>query len=374
MKIKLKGYEFRIAVDSLAVEKTATLSDQERMIFFSDLDGKWQHISSHWQQVNGVFRGMATQLGRGWDLSQGVLSSIDWRKVVYYRQLIKHYPQLIDIVDSLGRHRSLIDRPAEVPMKKLHPVASTERSVSQEKSTLAPPECIDGITRSDDIARMLAAEAALLGHPKLHLLWHAKRAEHALLCYQPQGVLSEHPVLRPPTEPAIPLPSQQRPSGEAIQGPIIICIDASGSMHGQPEYLAKAISLEVLRLANQQQRACYCYTFSGPQQLIEQQLRFDRQGLRKIIQFLNLTFQGGTDVQAPIQRALEKIQQHDWQQADILFISDGRFVVPCELVDEVAAVRQTFHLRLHGLLIDGRRVNNMAQICHPIHRFEQWQK
>jgi len=363
----------KTSINPLAVDPVATLSEQERIRFLSEIDEKWQHTSQHWQQVNGVFRGMATQLGRGWDLSQGILSSIGWRKVVYYRRLIKRYPQLIDIVDSLGRHQVSINRPAKAPMQKQHPLASTELPVIEEKFTQELPQCIDGITRSDDIARMLPAEAALLGHAKLHLLWHAKRAERALLCYQPQGVLSEHQAL-PPTEPCIPLPSRQRQPGETIQGPIIICIDTSGSMHGQPEYLAKAISLEVLRLANQQQRACYCYTFSGPQQLIEQQLRFDRQGLRQIIQFLNLTFQGGTDVQAPIQRALEKIQQHDWQKADILFISDGRFVVPRELVDEVAAVRQTFQLRLHGLLIDGTRVANLAQICHPVHRFEQWQK
>lgn len=53
-----------------------------------------------------------------------------------------------------------------------------------------------------------------------------------------------------------------RPAAE--MGPIILCLDTSGSMRGAREVVAKALALECLRGAHRQQRPCYLYAFSGP--------------------------------------------------------------------------------------------------------------
>ncbi len=53
-----------------------------------------------------------------------------------------------------------------------------------------------------------------------------------------------------------------RPAAEL--GPIILCLDTSGSMRGARETVAKALALECLRGANRQRRPCYLYAFSGP--------------------------------------------------------------------------------------------------------------
>lgn len=50
------------------------------------------------------------------------------------------------------------------------------------------PEEMSGIERSGSISRMLPQEALFLGHPKLKMLWHAKRYEQALLSYKVQGL------------------------------------------------------------------------------------------------------------------------------------------------------------------------------------------
>lgn len=47
-------------------------------------------------------------------------------------------------------------------------------------------------------------------------------------------------------------------------GPIILCLDTSGSMRGAREVVAKALALECMRGAHRQQRPCYLYAFSGP--------------------------------------------------------------------------------------------------------------
>jgi hypothetical protein len=72
-----------------------------------------------------------------------------------------------------------------------------------------------------------------------------------------------HPSTHPLTLPPLPSPPPQvRPAAE--QGPIILCLDTSGSMSGAREVVAKALALECLRGAHRQKRACYLYAFSGP--------------------------------------------------------------------------------------------------------------
>lgn len=50
-----------------------------------------------------------------------------------------------------------------------------------------------------------------------------------------------------------------RPAAEL--GPIIVCLDTSGSMRGPREVVAKALVLECMRGAHAQDRKCYVYAF-----------------------------------------------------------------------------------------------------------------
>ena len=53
-----------------------------------------------------------------------------------------------------------------------------------------------------------------------------------------------------------------RPADE--QGPIILCLDTSGSMMGAREVVAKAVAVACIRAAVHQGRKCFLYAFSGP--------------------------------------------------------------------------------------------------------------
>ena len=64
-----------------------------------------------------------------------------------------------------------------------------------------------------------------------------------------------------------------KPKPKAERGPIIVCLDTSGSMHGAPEIVAKAIVLEAMRVAHAEKRACYLYSFSGPTDVAELELK-----------------------------------------------------------------------------------------------------
>jgi uncharacterized protein with von Willebrand factor type A (vWA) domain len=96
-----------------------------------------------------------------------------------------------------------------------------------------------------------------------------------------------------------------RPAGEL--GPIIVCLDTSGSMYGAREVVAKALVLECMRGAQMQARKCYVYAFSGPGQVRALDLSEPQVALEKLLDFLECSFQGGTDVDQPLELALERL-------------------------------------------------------------------
>ena len=341
-------------------------SSEEQKAFASVLEHNLEEISDSWHEMKNIFASMGVKPGRGWDLQQGELRKQSWQEIVNLRNLIKNHPQLISIVENLGRSmNSDASGDHHVPDDDSQ---DKQCSLTEEGHINPDPMHIQGITRSDDLSRMLPSEAVLLGHPKLKMLWHAKRAERALLCYQVEGVLSTHTPYIFDEITGTTNPEQCNPQEES-RGPIILCIDTSGSMKGNPEIIAKAVALEVVRLANKEQRACYLYIFSGPQEISEINLAFSFSGLKDIIQFLQNSFHGGTEVIDIVSKIAQKITDKKWQKADILLISDGLFQVDSAVQKKVDRLKKKYRLRMHGLLIDGWRTDAMKALCQPLHEF-----
>lgn len=335
----------------------------------ASLQQQWQQLIDNWQQTEQLVSGMGTQLGRGWDLSQGHPRLQGWRAFVALRHWIKAHPELIALVNSLGRSqpRSVPDaQRQEAEMASNEGEPSSQQRVPQPVRAEAPSDT-RGITRSDEIARMLPQEAAFLGHPVLKGLWHARRSEQALLTYQVQGVMSEHRLDPVGSEPE---PRRADPKAQEGRGPIMVCLDTSASMHGEPETLAKAVCLEVLRLANQQQRDCLLFAFSGPGQIMEMALSFSPGRLRELIAFLQQSFAGGTDIAGPLRLALRRSREQRWQRADLLLISDGRFPVPGPLMAEVDGMRLDSGLRIRGISIGRWSGRGMESLCDSVLKFD----
>ncbi|MHA1132166.1 MAG: hypothetical protein ACTSRC_21730 [Candidatus Helarchaeota archaeon] len=106
---------------------------------------------------------------------------------------------------------------------------------TKEEWILSPfvPHEIYNIKQSNDISRALVIELGKLGHPILKSLFMARYLDHSLLTYD----------LRCKEK------SSYREKEEKKRGPIVACIDTSGSMSGYPEELAKALSLAVIKIA-----------------------------------------------------------------------------------------------------------------------------
>ena len=64
------------------------------------------------------------------------------------------------------------------------------------------------------------------------------------------------------------VPERREIRPTADRGPILLCVDTSGSMRGPREVVAKALALECMRAAKAQERGCFVFAFAGPQEVV----------------------------------------------------------------------------------------------------------
>ncbi len=329
-----------------------------------DLLAEWGERVRVWAQISNVFGDLGELMGRGWDLSQGVLKHIGWTALLGLRHLIERLPELREIVRQLGRLQHRVDGES-VAEKLMVPVRRLEEELREVRTPLAPSE-VRGVERSGEIARMLPSEASLLGHPTLRLLWHARLADRALLTYRVEGVLAQRVVTERELQEEI---EGKRPLQE--RGPMVVVVDTSGSMHGLPERVAKALALEALRTAHAERRGCYLYAYSGPGQIIEHELDLSAVGIGRLLSFLGLTFGGGNDEAGVLARVLARVRERQWKRADVLFVSDGEWPVSAALEAAVRGAREA-GTRFHGVQIGNSGHTGLHRVCDPVHVFTDW--
>jgi uncharacterized protein with von Willebrand factor type A (vWA) domain len=335
------------------------------------MEDVWGERLAGWTSVSEVFEQLQGEASFGWDLSKGILKHVGWSKVEEMNKLLKSLPQIAAIARALGRAKSSDKEvgPEERIMAKVS-------RVREELQWVEAPHArthTDGIHKSDDIPRMLPMEGSLYSHPVFRKLWKAKFIERTLACYQIKGIeqrsifseewVEEEQVVRKKLE----------------RGPIIVCLDTSGSMQGVPETVAKAVTLEAMRLAHAEGRDCLLYAFSGMGDVTEHDLDLSPAGIERLCAFLCMSFHGGTDVSGPIRAATRKMEGAKWKRADIIMVSDGEFDIPAQTQETLEEAKKKHGLRVHGLLVSGGYqgsygLNSMRSLCDPVHVFSDWEE
>ncbi len=334
---------------------------------FSDT---WALIKGDWDAVQALLNGLGDPGALRWDELRGLLSRREWQEAQRISDTLKQLPELAALIARLGR----TERAA---LPKALPPPPTDAALrllgTQPRETRLPgaPGELRGIRHSDRINAMLGSEAAMLLHPVLHKLWRARRAEARLLTYDSAAVLIDH---RPDPD-AQPRQATAPPQPEALErGPIIVCIDTSGSMRGGPETLAKAVVLQALRTAHAERRGCLLMAFGGPGEIIERELTLGAPGLAAMLDLMGQAFDGGTDVQGPIERAIERVHQARWASADLLIASDGEFgctPATLKLLDEA---RAQFGLRVQAVLVGDRETMGLMEVADDIFWVRDWRR
>ena len=307
-----------------------------------------------------------------WDLLCGLLRAEGWQEVVRARRLIERLPDLARVLRQLGRAHQT-EEPDE---RSSATVQVVEQAIAQcpERRTIQVPDLpgeTRGIRRSDRIGRMLPAESLLLGHPRLRLVWHARRAERTLLTYEDDDRLQEIRL----HEAAVWRPSRKLQFDRRLElGPMLVCVDTSGSMQGGAEAVAKATVLEAVRVAHAQKRPCHVFAFGGPDEVVETELAVDTEGIERLIRFLGQSFRGGTDICGPLERAIAKLEEERWQLADLLIASDGEFGATAQVADRLQGAKQAQGLRVQGVLIGDRETIGLLEVADDVFWVRDWRR
>ncbi len=190
-------------------------------------------------------------------------------------------------------------------------------------------------------------ELGLLDTKTLQTFFFYKFTERKLLTYDFIGFES--------TQTEFETEEEVEKAKEDEKGPIIICVDTSGSMHGIPERVAKPLCFAILRVALLQNRKCYLISFSTGIKTIE--LTDFKKNLASLIEFLSHSFHGGTDAAPALEESLRMIETEDYRKADVLMISD--FIMgnlPESTVSKINEFQEN-GTRFHSLVI-GRSENH----------------
>ena len=331
----------------------------------------WTQQRQGWEDLLVLFKSLGDLPDLQWDALRGHLRSRAWAQALRIGEVLAQLGELTACIDAIGRAEVVPTLPsadhalpAPQAPRPMAAVAVTTHLVDQ-------PSEVRGVKRSGQIARMLASEAALVRHPLLKRLWRARFAEQQLLTYEDEAVLTQwrlQPDLRRVSASAPhPLPLGR--------GPMLVCLDTSGSMRGAPENVAKACVLQALRSAHAARRACRLLAFGGAGELLEQDLALTTDGLGSLLDLMGQGFDGGTDVQTPLERAVALADTDPaYAQADILVVSDGEFGVTPATLELLRDCKARRGLRVHGILIGDRETIGLLEVCDHIHWVRAWRR
>jgi len=242
--------------------------------------------------------------GLFFDFSKDNISLQDKEEIKKWAEYIGKNKGVQELLAMLGKLRK---SEANIKKELVHSVSYMKEQVVDIDSK----EEIVGITIGRDLAHALPQELALLSDAETSLLFDMKYIDGRIMSFDMQGMSEK--VKEHLDEKLIEVGEEDK------KGPIIICVDTSGSMQGIPETIAKAITLYMAIKAKAEKRACYLINFSTG---IESMELTENAGMHKLVQFLQRSFHGGTDASPALSHAVSMLQKEAYTKADVLMISD----------------------------------------------------
>ncbi|AOF84989.1 von Willebrand factor type A domain protein [Hydrogenophaga sp. RAC07] len=356
-------------LDSLVDRPPGEPRDQAIARMRAEFRDSWDVQRQGWDEVLSLLQSLGDLAHLRWDDLQGHLNRREWGEARRIGELLQRLPQLARFIDGVGRREHAQQPPAITTQPDTRQQLPAARHPADEDERRPEPTAVDGVRRSRTLARMTGGESLNLTRPVLRRLWRARFAEAQLLTYDDRArEQSKRPLPQPEPQ------ALRQAATHAGRGPLIVCLDTSGSMRGAPENVAKACVLQALRSAHAGRRACRLLAFGGPDELLERDLAMDADGLSLLLDLMGQSFDGGTDVQTPLERAVALVQTTGWHEADVLIVGDGEFGVTHATLAQLRDAKQRLALRVHGILIGDRETVGLAEVCDQLHWVRDWRR
>lgn len=226
-------------------------------------------------------------------------------------------------------------------LRRLARIAGAFRAdalAARKRKVRRSPSELHRVTRGADLARVLPGELASYASPFARLDFLRRFAERDLATYELEG------------------------ADRSGRGPLVICVDGSGSMRGPRELWAKGVALALLEIARRQNRKVAALIFAGNDDPL---VRFEllaprgrsRGGRRvvnlpRVLDFASHPAVGGTDFEGPLRESMRLLSESRLRGGDVVFVTDGASSLDDGFVAEIRRAKRRLGFAIHGVLVD----------------------
>lgn len=210
------------------------------------------------------------------------------------------------------------------------------------------------ITRGRDLKNLLSGELAMLASPATTPLFLRKYNAKGLLQYAKRERIHKG------------------------HGDIIVCLDESASTEGENAEWGKALALAMQDICAHEGRKLALIHFSGADQLRTDLFLPGQYTADDLLSAAEHFFDAGTDFETPIREALRLINEEAFENADILFITDGECSISDELSEQLLQdAIQDARCAVVGLLLDADNPGmefSLEKFCEKVVRISEMDK
>lgn len=254
-------------------------------------------------------------------------TSADIKQVRDVFNRVKNNRQLAEIMKLAGRYRRMA------------------QSIQVNKSVHGVDEVV-GIEYGDDLSLVVPSELAMLADEDTELDFLRRFAEGELQIEELTATVSEQ------------------------KGPIVVVVDESGSMRGEPVENAKAMALAMAWIARHQKRYIALVGYSGSDPGNYLVIPPGTSNEVALIKWLEHFFSGGTDMDVPLVELPVKWSSLGCPRGktDLIMITDAICHVPAEIERTFLAWKQAENVKIDTIVINssGGDLDRVSDKVHLI--------
>ena len=153
-------------------------------------------------------------------------------------------------------------------------------------------------------------------------------------------------------------------------GDIICCLDESASTEGDKAAWGKAVAMALLDIAADGGRSFAMIHFSGVGSVQTDVFRPGEYTVTDKLTAAERFLGGGTDFQTPLREALVLMETGGFENADVVFITDGECVLPDSFIEELRGKQTELRFTVTGILLDAGSSTafSLEEFCQKVYR------
>lgn len=255
-----------------------------------------------------------------WGVEPGEIQKLPFEEKLALAQKLRSSRKLQEIARLGGRFRRLA-------------VAKQKEKARRRAGVITT------IKRGNDLRRLIPSERRKLAHPFERLDFLVRYATNSLFVYEVEDQETK------------------------AEGPVIFCLDQSGSITEEQEIWMKAVALGMFQAADFRGREFVYIHYGGPNDpLFVVRLKTGQANYKDLIRIAEYSLGGGTDFEKPLAKAKEFIE--GGLPADIFFFTDGHCAVRPAFLTEFNTARRAVPFHVYSVLLTKGGGTSPAAVKH----------